>query len=215
MRGDNDIFAAKLPVPYRILGLRLRPFSLGHYIHLRRQGCAFVSDSVTNATPTDLVMACLVCSMSFEEFETLIFSERLSFKEKLASFFRALFLIESPMEFIAAVKSSPLQYKVLKWSRKIGHFDFQKKAQLFEKYLSEGTVRPKYWVEKESPHESGAHWSQTVFITLTGNLGFSQTEALNMGLREALLHFFKSSEELGSVRLMTESEIEETEAACG
>jgi hypothetical protein len=57
-----------VPDPYRILGLRLKPFSLGHYLLLQRFGCAFVQEAEGSATRDDLIMGVLVCSMSHDEF---------------------------------------------------------------------------------------------------------------------------------------------------
>jgi hypothetical protein len=65
-------FEAAIPEPYRILGLKLRPFSLGHYLTLRRMGCVFVSDKEEEATVHDLVLGVLVCSMSHKQFMEFI-----------------------------------------------------------------------------------------------------------------------------------------------
>ena len=59
---------AAIPEPFQILGLRLKPFTLGHYITLKRFGCAFVSDEKTEAEKGDLLLGCLVCSMNNREF---------------------------------------------------------------------------------------------------------------------------------------------------
>lgn len=61
-------FRAAIPEPFRILGLRLKAFSLGHYLILKRFGCAFVSETDARATREDLVFGVLVCSMDHDEF---------------------------------------------------------------------------------------------------------------------------------------------------
>ncbi len=65
---------AAIPEPFRILGLKLKPFSFGHYLILKRFDCAFVSEVQASATRDDLIFCVLVCSMSHDEF--LKFIER-------------------------------------------------------------------------------------------------------------------------------------------
>lgn len=64
MKPARDYFAATMPEPWTILGLRLRAFSLGHYKLLRRFGCGFVSDDPTVPTREDLILGVLCCSMT-------------------------------------------------------------------------------------------------------------------------------------------------------
>ncbi len=101
-----------------------------------------------------------------------------------------------------------MELTVLKWGRQIGIFDLKSKAALFQKYLTANSTSPKYWIIREGKEESGGHWAHNVLVTLTGELGFTRSEALNMPLREALMHFYKHAESLGIVRLMTADEID-------
>lgn len=61
-----------MPERWQILGLRLRPFSLGHYKLLKRHQCAFVSDSEQQASREDLIFGVLCCSMKVNEFEIFL-----------------------------------------------------------------------------------------------------------------------------------------------
>jgi len=203
----NSIFAAAIPEPYRVLGLKLRPFSLGHYVTLHRHGSAFVSDRETNASREDLIFAAIVCSMTFEEFNEWIDSGPLPFWRKLGAVLRFLFFQSSLWELMLALKRSRAEYEAARWGRRIGHFDFAEKVRLFKRYVDEHSEMPKFWEEKE-PKASGGHWAQSVFLTLTGELGFTASQAWNLCLREAFLHFFKHAESMGAVRLMDESELE-------
>jgi hypothetical protein len=62
---DAAYLRAAVPEPVQVLGLRLKPFSLGHYLLLARFNCAYV----TGATPTlgDLVLGALVCSQTYAD----------------------------------------------------------------------------------------------------------------------------------------------------
>ncbi len=202
---DNSIFIATQPEPYRILGLKLLPFSLGHYFILTRHGCAFVSDSLKGATRADLTLACLVCSMTYEQWREFSNPDPMSFWERLLGY---LPLYAPSQERKLRRHGQRIALTVLQWGRKIGVFDLKVKASLFQKYLTDNSTSPKYWVLRENKDESGGHWAHNVLVTLTGELGFSQSEAMNMPLREALMHFYKHAESLGIVRLMTPEEIQ-------
>jgi len=75
MKPTADYFTAAIPEPWQILGLRLRPFSLGHYRILSRFKCAFVCDTAEAATNEDVVFGVLVCSMKPKEFLAMIDSD--------------------------------------------------------------------------------------------------------------------------------------------
>lgn len=79
--------AAAIPEPYRILGLRLRPFSLGHYLHLQRFGCAFI-DPAAKPNRNDLTFGVLICSMRFAEF--LDFVEQKDFLRQIKKWGRRI-----------------------------------------------------------------------------------------------------------------------------
>jgi len=215
MRGDNDIFAATKPEPYQVLGLALRPMSLGHYFTLRRLGCGFVSDEKQPLAREDLIIACLACSMPAREFNEWVESGPISTIEKAWAWVRFVFRRITKVELLYAWKASRFEFDVAQWGRKIGLFDIEEKARLFMDYLNETARFPKYWLEREDGSPSGSHWSHSVLVTLTGQLGFSEDRAMTMPLREALLHYFKHAESIGSVRLMSAEEIQFAEAASG
>lgn len=204
---QSTLFDAAIPTPWKVLGLNLKPFSLGHYITLRKYGNAFVADEIAGATRQDVIIGCLVCSMEFDEFQNWV-AARCSCFQRAAAFLNLFtFRRGALLEFAVAWKGLRSDYETMRWGRRVGLFNLNEKAKLFAEYVAEHSVSPKYWVEHECK-ETGSHWAHNVFITLTGELGFSRECALNMSLREALLHFFKYAENMGSVRMMTEAELE-------
>lgn len=70
---------ATIPEPYRILGLRLRPFSLGHWLLMQRFNCAFIGTEATDKS--DLLTGVLICSMRYQEF--LQFIEQKDFHKQI------------------------------------------------------------------------------------------------------------------------------------
>lgn len=209
---SNSFVAAATPEPYVVLGLQLRPFCLGHYVWLRRFGCAFVGKDKAIPERADLILACLVCSMTFDEFGAWIHAESPSRFKRIATMAR-LALRRAPLGVLrAAWRQSAAELAVASWGQRVGFFDLSDKAELFARYLKEHSEMPKIWFEQDTK-ESGGDWAQNVFLVLTGDCGFTSSEAWNMPLREAFLHFFRHCEKSGTVSLMTDDEIELAEEA--
>jgi hypothetical protein len=76
-----ETFQAAIPEPVQILGLRLKPFCLGHYFLLTRFDVAFVADESREATLQDLILGVLICSMTYEGF--LAFLELPDYREQV------------------------------------------------------------------------------------------------------------------------------------
>ena len=66
----RDFLQAAIPEPVTLLGQRLHPFSLGHYILLERFKSPFILGG--NADVTDLFTAVLICCNEYDEFIDLI-----------------------------------------------------------------------------------------------------------------------------------------------
>ena len=58
---------AALPAPVKVLGLTLKPYSLGHELFLIREGNPLVTTAPESAKPHDIAEAALVCCQTFEE----------------------------------------------------------------------------------------------------------------------------------------------------
>lgn len=209
MLPDNSIFEAVLPDRAIVLGLKLHPFSLGHYMLLYKHRNAFVCDETTTATREDLIFACLVCSMTFDEFNAWLDRPAIGLLGKAVEFARFCTCCSSRAELIAAMAGNRVLLDVVRWGRKIGLFNLTEKVALFREYFDQSTKEPKYWIERESTRQPGGHWCEDVFITLTGCCGFTREQALNMPVREALMHFFTYAQTQGAVTLMRDEEIEE------
>jgi len=170
---DNYSLAA-LPEPYRILGLRLKPFSLGHYLLLQRFDCAFVRDDGGAVDRSDLILGVLVCSMSYSEFTKFV--DQKNFLREVAKWGKK-------MGFDTVV-------------------NWQKPAKLFQAYLKAGVPEPDY-ISLEPLESVGAGWTQNLKITLMTRLGHTEAEALDMPLSCALADYYKLAESEGMIRLLT------------
>lgn len=65
-------FLAAVPEPVRVLGLELKPFSIGHYITLKRFGSGFVDEKQRDGTAEEIIFAAVVCHFTYEAFYEFI-----------------------------------------------------------------------------------------------------------------------------------------------
>ena len=189
---------AAIPEPYRILGLTLRPFSIGHHLLMQRFECAFVAEKETKAGANDLILGVLICSMQYQEFLDLIESRQLA--PALARWRKKIM----PFSFLGVMPF------LGRWWRRHYAFNVVEKMQLFSSYLKAGMKVPLYW-EEEGCESSAAHWTQCVLNVLCGQLGYDYNHAVNMPMTQAFEDYFRYAESHKIIRLMTEDEIAQTE----
>jgi hypothetical protein len=196
-------FKAAIPEPYQILGLKLKPLSLGRYRLLQRLECAFVSETETTAEMGDLIIGLLVCSLRCDEF--LSFYESPDFASQIHKWARA----------IKAVPPWYLRSKIISYSfigrrwRKKHSFNFVEKMQLFKNYIAEAQAVPEYHPVHSSLQRSTAHWSTSVEITLRSELNWTAEEINEAPLSKALSDYFNHLERQGLVTIFTDSDLEE------
>ena len=126
-------FKAVIPEPFRILGLTLKPLSLGRYRLLKRFECAFVAEGETSAGVPDLLLGLVICSTRVDEFLAAAESQRL--QKDVRRWGRRI----CPQAWIGLL---PVVGKL--W-RKNHSVDVLSKMSLFKKYIEAGSVVPMYW----------------------------------------------------------------------
>lgn len=190
-------FEAAYPEPYRILGLRLKPLSLGRYQLLQRFGCAFVADDKAGAGALDLVVGVLICSMRCDQF--VAFYESNAFPRFLKKWYRGF---------------CPPWWHCLLPARRRNQRNQEftdlllSRIQLFKDYIADGSRVPDYFIERENP-ASGAHWSHSVEVCLRSEVGWTREEIDEAPLSKALYDYFKHAESQGAIRLITPEEAEQ------
>jgi len=194
----ESYFQAAIPEPFRILGLALRPLSLGHYRLLKRFDCAFVADGEAKAGPGDLILGLLICSMPPGEFLSWLSSPH--FYKEVRAWGRGL----TPFAWLSALPW------IGKWYRRRWGFNVFEKVALFRRYLEEHSAVPAHWVERDGGN-SGAHWSQAMEVALRGELNWSAEEINEQPLSKAIADYFKWAENQGAIRLMSKEEIQQGE----
>jgi hypothetical protein len=194
----HDYFRAAYPEPWQVLGVKLLPFSFGHYLKLHRIGCAFISEDEQPATIGDLLTGIVVCSMrSHPDPEQDPFWQWLH-RTRPEGFWPRLWWRLSKR------KLSPAELDILRWGKRVGIFDLSDKAKMFSEYIKIHSAVPPY-VEEPSdtpPRQSGAHWAQSVIAALVAKCGYSLMEAYNVPMSKAMSDFFKHAENEGSIRLL-------------
>jgi hypothetical protein len=184
---DNYV-KALIPEPFTILGVELKPFCLGHIFLMRRFDCKFSSDDPTALGGIDdLILGIAICSRTYEEF---------------------LEFINTPDEFLYWCRE--WGKAIRKHIKKNKSFSIIQQFTLFKEYMKSGVVTPKYWETQSTDDamQSGAHWTHSVLTTLTSDLGYTQTEALNVSVAKALSDYYKHLERNGVVNLMSDEELE-------
>jgi len=68
-----DFYQAAVPDEWQILGEKLRPFSLGHFILLKRHQSAFINGDIP--TVLDLLVSIMICARTWEEGRAFVESE--------------------------------------------------------------------------------------------------------------------------------------------
>ena len=197
----DNFFAAAYPEPWQILGVKLKPFSLGHYIKLARLGCAFVSEKEERATLSDLLLGVVVCSMPTtpdpDNDPFWIWLNRTKGGWRYS-------LYKITKRILRQKYSTPAEYDAFVWGKKMGAIDFAAKVTMFSDYMDKCSAMPAYVEEKrdQPPKVSGAHWCQSVLSALVSKCGYTMEEALNVPVSRALSDFIKQAESDGAVRIL-------------
>ena len=197
-----DYFQRAIPEPFRILGLPLKPLSLGRYRLLKRFDIAFVADCEAKADTKDLILGVLICSQEVDEFQAWL---ELPPKRRARDLKRWRKTV-CPKAWLCRV---PFIGKT--WLRRKMP-DLLEKIRLFQIYVQQHSKMPAYWDESGDERTSGAHWSHSVEVCLRSQVGWSRDEINEQPLSKALDDYFKFAESQGAIRLMTQAEIEQGEA---
>lgn len=97
-----------------------------------------------------------------------------------------------------------------RWRKSLGQFDFYEKAQVFLRYIAEGSLRPNVIPEGDLQglRTPGTAFLQQLKIFLHADLHFSRNEAFNAPLGEALFDYYGFHEVRGRLKIYGPDEIE-------
>lgn len=198
-------FTAAIPEPYRILGIRLLPLSIGRYRLLKRFHCAFVAEETISATIGDLILGVLISSMRCDEFLAFYESDK-CFRDIRRWSNR---IGANPPWYLRGKLGRILSATFIgKQWRKNHSFNFIEKMKLFQTYIEESQQIPEFHILQNSAARSSAHWSTNIEIVLRSELGWSVEEINEAPLSKALSDYFKHLENQGLVAIITPEDLE-------
>lgn len=156
----DDFYSAAIPEPTTILGIRLRPLSLGHLVILHRLRSSFVTPDEP-FTIHDLALSVLVCSMSYKD---------------------GLKLFENrSMDSVFRLWHFKLRGGLLAWLRlrKAVEIDYEQKATEFVEYLRRHCRPPHYEYEPSKAIPIHCPEVQIVRVSLMRSLGITDDEIMD------------------------------------
>jgi hypothetical protein len=182
----EPFYLAAAPEPRTILGLRLRPFSLGHVILLHRVESVFVIGGVPDFN--DLALSVFICSQTYADalkaFEDPTLPEFMKrWHDKLTGSDRLL------------VRLGLSKPKLL---------DFSQLCARFSAYITEHSKIPNYdfnpadFTEMHCPHV------QQVKVALMRDMGFDEEKLLDRGWGLCLWDYVTLKAMAGTVKMISE-----------
>lgn len=152
-------YEAHVPEPFRILGQKLKPLSLGHRILLQRIESAYIIGGTFSID--DLVASVFICSRTYEE---------------------GLDALDDPdvSKFMLRWWNQLTKRSWWKFWEKRPQVDFHAKSKLFEEYVEAHTQEPGFKFEPEAGGKSNdCPLELQVKLVLHANTNLSESEILN------------------------------------
>jgi hypothetical protein len=197
----NDFaFAAAIPEPFQILGLRLKPMSLGRYRILRRVDCAFVAEESRVVSFGDLILGVCLCSMTCAA---------------AAAWLDSKHCLRDIRRWSRRISPAPWLRRlpwIGRWWEARTSFNPLEKIKLFQRYISEASALPEYWDESDGRASGASHWSESMEVGLRSQLGWSKEEVEEQPLQKAIRDFFQLLEGSGAIRMLADGELESGKA---
>lgn len=198
-----DYFKQVIPEPYRILGLRLLPLSVGRYRLLKRFECAFVADGEAQAGVSDLLLGVIICSMRVDDFTAFAASD--GFTKGIRRWSRRVL----PHPWVGFIPG------LGKWYRDRHAFNIVEKMALFQKYIEEAQRIPRYTMLVNSPSRNSSHWSHSIEVCLRAEQNWTTEEVNEVPLSKALADYFRHAESNGALALVDDEMLATAEYNAG
>lgn len=159
----EDFYLAAVPEPRTILGLRLRPFSLGHVLLLHRVKSAFLVPSEGAPSYSDLAISVLICAQTYEE-NLATFND-----PTLPDFMRKWH------DRITGADSIWCRLGL----RNVSHIDLSQKCAEFADYIRAGSKVPDYDFNPGDFQEMACPSVEIIKVTLMRDMHFSEREIMD------------------------------------
>ena len=188
---DSDFYSVAIPEPTTILGVRLRPLSLGHLVILHRLRSAFVTPGEP-LTLHDLALSVLVCSLTYADGLTLF---NLGNTPKLFSeWHRKL--------------TRPTWRHRLGWRAPV-EIDFEQKIQDFADYIKRHSEGPYYVYDQENATPMACPDVQIVRVEIMEAFGISDAEIMDRSWALCLWDYVTLKAKSGSLRMTEKRDVDD------
>ena len=193
----SDFYIATVPEPAVVLGLRLRPLSIGHIILLHRIESAYVCPDVTPADSwTELAMAVAICSQPYAEALRML-EDRQGTQKAMA---------------VWAAKLTRTTWRDRLLRRKSQAIDILTESRAFETYIREHSKVPHYSYNADDVREVSCPHVQMVKASLQRAFGFSDEVMLDRSWAVCLWDYVTLKALDGHIQMTDRSAIEEAQA---
>lgn len=188
-----------------VLGLRLRPFTLGHSILLKRHQSKFIVGDLKECGSDgeiiyELVFAALVCSTTYDDFLKEVSEGTF---EKNAGNYIKWFCKQ------AGLKKKTVLSRVVSLFKKSKPFNLIGEVGIFCNYLKNGTTPPLSYPKKsDNVNNSPIEIEEAMISTLMQEYGYSRDECLNLPLTETLSAYLLHAHKQGVIDLIGKEEWE-------
>lgn len=163
---SHAFYQAAIPDAWEILGVKLKPFSLGHVVLLHRIDSPFVNGTISGIpTFDDLALSVLICS---EDYQTSLQCLDYPFLSRV-------------LRRWADQLTGMNHWWVRAGLRKAKTIDFVQTAVEFTNYIREHSKIPDYDFNPADFREMHCPEVQVVKVTLMREMGFSESEIMDRG----------------------------------
>lgn len=187
----DPFYLAAIPEPTTLLGVRLRPLSLGHIILLNRVESAYVCGG--DPSFSDLALSVLICASTYREGLGHLCNPQLS----------------SELKRWAKRLTHQDKFLVRLGFRKPVPIDFKEKSGEFIDYLAAGSKIPNYHFNPSDFTEISCPSAQLVKVGLMREMKFSEDEILDRSWALCLWDFVTLKAINGNVKMYNQESLDD------
>lgn len=163
LKVSSNYFDAQVPEPWQILGLKLLPFSVGHFVILSKLDSFAVNPNV-KYNEQELLQAIWVCAHSYAENLRMLDDPRTILR--IMRWHRVLTGRNNILHAMHLKKKPPA-------------IDWAEKGQMFMNYMAEMENTPTYSISGENAKSVDLPMAQVLKVTLMRELGLSEMEVMD------------------------------------